>query len=71
MYNPIRTKLLADAAAAGCRVLNGVGMLVAQGALAFELWTGIEAPVAAMREAVEECLLSYKGGKGGGIEAGN
>lgn len=57
VYNPVRTKLLAEAAAVGCRVLNGLGMLVAQGALAFELWTGREAPVAVMREAVEECIL--------------
>ncbi|MDK2881055.1 MAG: shikimate dehydrogenase [Clostridia bacterium] len=71
VYNPIRTKLLADAAAAGCRVLNGVGMLVAQGALAFELWTGKQAPVAAMREAVEEHLLSHGMACPKGIETRN
>lgn len=42
----------ASAAAAGARVLDGLEVLVAQGAAAFELWTGTAAPVAAMREAL-------------------
>lgn len=40
------------AAAAGARVLDGLEVLVAQGAASFELWTGSPAPVAAMREAL-------------------
>jgi shikimate dehydrogenase len=40
------------AAAAGARVVSGVDVLVAQGVAAFELWTGLEAPVDAMRRAV-------------------
>jgi shikimate dehydrogenase len=40
------------AAAAGARVLDGLEVLVAQGAASFELWTGVTAPVDAMRRAV-------------------
>jgi len=46
------TPLVARARAGGCEVLNGLPMLVHQGALAFAIWTGIPAPVATMRRAV-------------------
>lgn len=45
--------LLGQARARGLTVLGGAGMLVHQGARAFELWTGIEAPVAVMRTALD------------------
>lgn len=51
IYNPPETALLRWARSRGCRVANGLGMLVHQGALAFERWTGNPAPVQAMREA--------------------
>jgi shikimate dehydrogenase len=41
------------ARAAGARVVDGLEVLVAQGAAAFELWTGLTAPVAVMRAAVD------------------
>ena len=47
-----RTATAEAAAAAGARVLDGLDVLVAQGAASFELWTGLEAPVGAMREAL-------------------
>ena len=47
-----RTATAEAAAAAGARVLDGLEVLVAQGAAAFELWTGRPAPVAAMRSAL-------------------
>jgi len=47
-----RTATAEAAAAAGARVLDGLEVLVAQGAASFELWTGRAAPVAAMREAL-------------------
>jgi shikimate dehydrogenase len=47
-----RTATAAAAAAAGARVLDGLEVLVAQGAASFELWTGLAAPIAAMREAL-------------------
>lgn len=56
VYNPSRTKLISEAEARGCRVLGGSGMLVCQGALAFELWTGYKAPVEVMHQALEEAL---------------
>jgi shikimate dehydrogenase len=47
-----RTATAEAAAAAGARVLDGLEVLVAQGAASFELWTGLQAPVAEMRRAV-------------------
>ncbi len=47
-----RTATAEAAAAAGARVLDGLEVLVAQGAASFELWTGQPAPVDAMRRAV-------------------
>jgi shikimate dehydrogenase len=47
-----RTATAEAAAAAGARVLDGLEVLVAQGAASFELWTGQSAPVDAMRAAV-------------------
>ena len=51
--NPPRTRFLAEATARGARTLDGLGMLVWQGAIAFKLWTGQEAPVAVMKEALQ------------------
>jgi shikimate dehydrogenase len=47
-----RTATAQAAAAAGARVLDGLEVLVAQGAASFELWTGLPAPVAAMCKAL-------------------
>lgn len=47
-----RTATAEAAAAAGARVLDGLEVLVAQGAASFELWTGLPAPAGAMREAL-------------------
>jgi shikimate dehydrogenase len=60
IYRPAETKLLAAAKAAGCRTANGIGMLVHQGAKAFEIWTGRPAPVAVMRRAVEGSVYDRK-----------
>lgn len=54
IYEPARTKLLEEAAAAGARTANGLSMLLFQGARAFELWFDRSAPVAVMRSALEE-----------------
>jgi shikimate dehydrogenase len=53
VYHPMETPLLAAARDRGIAVANGLGMLVHQAALAFELWTGFEAPLEAMRRAAE------------------
>ena len=42
IYNPSKTRLLAEAAAAGCKVQNGLRMLLYQGLASFTLWTGID-----------------------------
>jgi len=60
IYNPLKTKLLIEAEAAGRVVHGGLGMFVYQGAYAFEYWTGLPAPVAAMREAVLETFEAPK-----------
>ncbi len=52
VYRPRLTPLLAAAGAAGARTVDGLGMLLHQGALAFRLWTGREAPLATMRGAL-------------------
>ena len=51
VYHPAETPLLAAARARGVPAANGLGMLVHQAALAFELWTGESAPLAVMRAA--------------------
>lgn len=58
VYNPAETRLTQQARAAGLRAANGLGMLVEQGALAFELWTGSTAPRALMRAAAEQAQHS-------------
>ncbi len=56
VYNPIETPLLADARKRGARTLNGLAMLVHQGASGFELWTGREAPIDIMFKAAKWAL---------------
>lgn len=56
VYDPAQTPLIEAAAARGSRAVGGLGMLVHQGALAFTLWTGEEAPLDAMREAASRAL---------------
>jgi shikimate dehydrogenase len=58
---PLRTPLLEHASAAGCVAIPGVEMLVEQGALSFELWTGLPAPVDVMRAAAYNALGSSDG----------
>lgn len=56
IYEPAQTRLLREAREAGCRVANGLGMLVHQGAKALEIWAKREAPAQAMRLALERHL---------------
>ncbi|MDR3089489.1 MAG: shikimate dehydrogenase [Desulfobulbaceae bacterium] len=60
VYSPLHTRLLCDAAMAGCKIIHGLEMLLFQGVAQFELWTGKKAPVTAMRQA----LLSVVGDQG-------
>jgi shikimate dehydrogenase len=52
VYNPIKTRLLLDAEAAGSETVSGIEMFVYQGALCFEKWTGVQAPLDVMRAEV-------------------
>ena len=52
IFNPPQTPLLRAAKANGCSVCNGLPMLLYQGILAFELWTGRSAPIEIMRAAL-------------------
>ena len=56
VFDPVETVFLKEAAARGARTFTGIGMLVQQGALNFTLWTGEEAPVEVMYEALEKAL---------------
>jgi shikimate dehydrogenase len=58
------TELMKDAGLAGALVLDGVMMLVYQGAIALEIWTGREAPIDVMEQAVRASLREREGGRG-------
>ncbi|MED3992866.1 shikimate dehydrogenase [Priestia aryabhattai] len=50
VYNPQKTKLLTQAEEAGAKTINGLGMMLWQGALAFKLFTGVDMPVKQVKE---------------------
>ncbi|ANA81579.1 shikimate 5-dehydrogenase [Paenibacillus vortex V453] len=52
IYNPLKTELLRQGELRQCTVHGGLGMFINQGAYALEYWTGLTAPVQAMKEAV-------------------
>jgi shikimate dehydrogenase len=56
--NPPRTRLIREAEARGCVVLDGLGMLVNQGAIAIRHWTGIDPDPAVMRQTVAEIFAT-------------
>jgi len=60
VYNPVKTRLIREAEAAGAKTVEGLEMLIWQGALAFEHWTGQEAPVELMREEATRLLDSQR-----------
>lgn len=62
IYSPVKTRLLAAAEAAGARTVNGVKMLVYQGAISLKMWTGIEPPTDIMEAAVLNGLDESKPG---------
>ncbi len=57
VYNPVNTRLLKEARKAGAKTIDGVMMLVYQGAEAFRIWTGTSPPIEIMEKAVRERLL--------------
>jgi len=56
VYNPLETRLIREARAAGCRTVPGIEHFVRQAVEQFELWTGRPAPVETMRRVVVEAL---------------
>jgi shikimate dehydrogenase len=69
VYRPRRTALLRRAEAAGCRTVEGIEMLIEQGALSFALWTGRPGPVEAMRVAAYEAVEAEPAGSGSAAAA--
>jgi shikimate dehydrogenase len=59
IYRPAETALLKAAKAAGCQTANGLGMLLHQGAKAFEIWTGKPVPLDVMRRALEQNIYGH------------
>ncbi len=60
VYNPEHTLFLKQAREAGCRVITGVDMFIGQAALQYKLFTGQEAPTAAMREVFRRSISAVK-----------
>lgn len=57
VYNPLKTFFLTQAEQKGARIHQGLGMFIYQGALAFEYFTGVKAPIECMREVVLKRLI--------------
>jgi 3-dehydroquinate dehydratase/shikimate dehydrogenase len=58
VYNPPETPFISEAREAGCEIIGGLEMLVAQAAEQFKLWTGEDAPLDVMGEAAARALAS-------------
>jgi shikimate dehydrogenase len=56
VFNPAETRLLAAARGRGLPVLDGLSMLVYQGVIGFQLWTGRNPPEAVMKQALRSAL---------------
>ena len=54
VYKPLKTPVLARAEELGLKVVDGLGMLLHQGAIAFKMWTGFEPPLDVMRSALRD-----------------
>jgi shikimate dehydrogenase len=57
VYTPPETNLLKEAKDKGLKTVGGMGMLVHQGAISFQQWTGIQPPIEIMRKALIQALL--------------
>ena len=53
VFNPVMPLFLREAQSRGAQIITGIGMLVRQGALNFEFWTGMPAPVDVMYQTLE------------------
>lgn len=59
VYEPLQTRLLTEAKKAGARTVTGLGMLIQQAALSFEIWTGRRAPIKVMTAAAKSELRRW------------
>jgi shikimate dehydrogenase len=60
VYEPLQTRLLTEAKKAGARTVTGLGMLIHQAALSFEIWTGRRAPIKVMTAAAKHELRRWE-----------
>lgn len=60
VYTPPETKLLKSASERGLKTIGGMGMLVHQGAISFQLWTGVEPSIETMRQALINAVYGSK-----------
>ena len=58
VYNPLMTKLLKEAQQLGCTVVDGLGMLIYQGAAAFQLWTGVDPLIKEMSDVAYRLMTA-------------
>ena len=56
IFNPVRTRFLDDAAARGCCAIDGLGMLVNQGIVGVQYWTGLTPDAEVMRKALASAM---------------
>jgi shikimate dehydrogenase len=56
VYHPLETQLLKEARAAGAKPVDGITMLARQGALSFEIWTGVKPPLDVMERSARDAL---------------
>ena len=56
IYCPLETEFLKGARQVGCRIINGIGMLLYQGAAAFEIWTGKKPKIDVMKKVLEKTI---------------
>ncbi|MEM3134751.1 MAG: shikimate dehydrogenase, partial [Candidatus Bathyarchaeia archaeon] len=61
IYEPLETRLIREARIAGAKTIDGLSMLIHQGAASFEIWTGMRAPVEVMKEAALKKMREAEG----------
>jgi len=60
VYHPLRTRFLEEAEEMGCKIINGLSMLVHQAAFQFRLWTGIQPDIREIKNDLKEVLERNK-----------
>lgn len=55
-YNPLKTKFLVEAESIGCKIINGIGMVINQGAIQYSLWTGLPEPTETFTKSINKII---------------